>query len=252
MKNRRSEDGTKNREGSSFLYTGDDAKHISCLNIEPHSENITDKLIHYLGCIQYCDRKKYYDSLEHDKQEQIQTELRRITYLRQVLLDAPDSVSCFAKNISESLADWKAQDKYDDRLKEVIDWRKKFGGPERCEQHDPTAGHPQTNPSNRKYDPLVDINAYVMQFKDSKGWTDESKRPDSTPSFPPCPIYKGKFPNQKISVASLLRDDIINPLNKKEFEEKDEYRKRVRYFHLPYNNMTVSADQYCPRIDNCS
>lgn len=62
-----------------------------------------------------------------------------------------------------------------------------------------------------------DVKLNFIQFKDSSAYTN------------PDPSLEGSFPNQKISLSSLLEDKSI--LNSSE-------ENSIRYFHIPLNNMT--------------
>jgi hypothetical protein len=74
---------------------------------------------------------------------------------------------------------------------------------------------PAARPTNR-----FGLNANMILFEDSKKYTD--------------PTYPDKFPNQKIPIEELLynEDPELNPLM------KPCPPNRIRYFHLPANNMS--------------
>ena len=218
----------------------------TCLSADPHDEDfIIDKLSHYMGCIEFCDREGYYEQLPSEGKRQIRTELRRIKYLRQVL-HTSDAEKHLVNNVTNSLAAWKTENPVN-KLEEVRKWSdQKSAKRKNYREHDPEAGARRSSQLNlsrpEDYNPDKDTNAYVIQYQNGEGVTDEAKRPGGGD------IFWGKFPNQKISVDSLLRDREINPLGKdrssKNYHEtvgpgEDRREDRVRYFHLPTNNMKV-------------
>ncbi|CAM1509028.1 Fc.00g027670.m01.CDS01 [Cosmosporella sp. VM-42] len=220
----------------------------TCLSADSHDgEFITDKLSHYMGCVEYCEREDYFNQLPDDGKRQIKTEWRRIQLLRQVL-QTSDAEKHLVNNVSGSLSAWKTEMRTE-KFQKVQKWSTQRK-PKRknCQAHDPGAEEAQARRQSRpelltsaEYNPDKDTNAYVIQYRNGVGITDHSKRPNGSK------IFLGKFPNQKISVDSLLRDEEINPLGKDRSAENNHEREGskehlVRYFHLPTNNMKWVQD----------
>ncbi|KAI9147648.1 hypothetical protein HJFPF1_12678 [Paramyrothecium foliicola] len=212
-------------------------KPITCLNADAHdSENITDKLIHYVGCIQYCEREAYYDSLPEDTQLQIKVELRRIDYIRRVI-ESSDADKSLAARVTSSVSEWRKYSKKE--VEKVTRWSA-IAKPERkgYRAHNPNATRQAKEVKPEDYDPNKDFNAYYIEYVKSEGKTNTELRPSG--EF----LYKNKFPNQKLSVHNLLYDKSINPLSRKKLaaDAAGQPPDRIRYFHLPANNMKWVED----------
>lgn len=196
---------------------------ITCLSAEDHGKDVADPLVHYLGCVQYHERKSFFesDSLLEDNRESIKTELRRIKYLRQVLENSEDPEDqAVVNNVKESRREW--QKEHQDCITGLARLRQfdRF-------HHDPNSQESNYEPKDpKKYHPDKDVKAYAILFEDG----DELK--PVTAKEPPC---LGTFPHQKISVDDLLRHR-NSPLRKKDINPPS---PRVRYFHFPSNNMKV-------------
>jgi hypothetical protein len=213
-------------------------KPITCLNADAHDhENITDKLIHYVGCIQYCDRESYYENLSEESQLQIKIELRRIDYIRRVI-ESSDTDKHLASRIQTSIREWREFAQKE--VEKVAKWRAETK-PERkaYHHHNPNASRQMKDIRPEDYDPNKDFNAYYIEYYKSEGKTNKTCRANG--QF----LYKGKFPNQKISMHNLLYDSEVNPLSRDQLTKDDPDAApgdRIRYFHLPANNMKWVED----------
>lgn len=210
-------------------------KPITCLDAEEHSgDHITDVVSHYLGCIEFGQRQSFYESLTPDSQLLIKNELRRTQYLRHVLENSEDVVDqALISQVKESMAEWRKEHK--DDVKETSRWREENGKTSGDTSRYNPNGERQSN-FNKKYDPIKDFNAYVIQFNDTGGITEKGIHERGQP------VFKGKYPNQKVSVEWLLRGE-HNYLDKEKFKDENGKPSRVRYFHFPANNMQV-----CPTV----
>ncbi|KAI0835885.1 hypothetical protein F5Y06DRAFT_298986 [Hypoxylon sp. FL0890] len=198
---------------------------MTCLSSEEHDSDISDHLLHYLGCIKISERKKFFTTkhdiwkreVEHQEkhlglrrqeaeemtkrkreswEKDCKSEERRIDFLRNTLRQDTDDKHLVRK-VDNSLANW----------------RRKKG------RLIPSPLHVETE----DYKPEKDISAPIIQFDGGKGVDAEVK--DGC-----CGVWN-KFPNQKTALSDLLHHD-DNLLNN-QYRSKD----RVAYFHIPSNNM---------------
>jgi hypothetical protein len=122
-----------------------------------------------------------------------------------------------------SAREWKRSDEFRKNIDAVKKWRagkKKFvGEPQQCYT-------PAPELAKRNYDSLKDVNVPFIQFKDSMP-IDEQQAPG----------VWGSFPDQKTTMKHLLDENTgeHNLLYKGRFPE------RIKYFHLPSNNMEASV-----------
>ncbi|KFA54065.1 hypothetical protein S40293_05549 [Stachybotrys chartarum IBT 40293] len=208
-------------------------KPVTCLSSDFHDgEEITDRVTHYMGCIEFCDRESFYNNLPEEYQHPIKLELRRISFIRRVIentqSDDTQSDERVAKQLVDSLLSWQKDNRAN--IKKVADWSAHwFPRRANARHHDPNSDRQVREGKPDEYIPDKDFNAYFIEFSGTRGLTDESKRDDGSR------VYKGKFPNQKISVDDLLHDANVNPLRKQTPAKGQP--KKIRYFHLPANNM---------------
>jgi len=115
-----------------------------------------------------------------------------------------------------------------------------------------------------KYDVERDVNSYLIQYTQGSAATsvDPTSPSSSTYGFPfngenflhffeedvKDQRFKGRFPDQRVALNILLEgakgggDPDDNILSKIRCEREDP--SRIRYFHMPANNMEVSATSY--------
>lgn len=214
-------------------------KPVTCLSSDLHDgEEITDTVTHYLGCIEFCDRESFYNNLPEEYQNPIKLELRRISFIRRVIentqSDDTQSDERVAKQLVASLQSWRQANQAN--IEKVAAWSARlFPRRANARPHDPNSDRQVREGKPDEYIPDKDFNAYFIEFDGTRGSTNESKRHDGGR------VYKGKFPNQKISVDDLLHDANFNPLRKQTPDEGQQ--KRIRYFHLPANNMKVGPER---------
>ena len=192
---------------------------ITCLSVDAHNE-IADHITHYFGCIEFCEQKEFYESLTPPFQNAIKTELRRVEYLRNVLTrsSAPEDKS-LVDDLENIHKEWKSKHFRNTQPK----------GTTQYDPNLPRTGRPDSNDQREtqvapEYSPDKDFKAYVISLSNGEG-----TREDNT-------MCQGDFPNQKIPVHDLLRAE-NSPLRKSDPVPPGE--SRVRYFHLPSNNMKV-------------
>ncbi|KAI1498006.1 hypothetical protein F5X99DRAFT_342470 [Biscogniauxia marginata] len=226
---------------------------ITCLSSENHKHQIKEHLLHYLGCLEFCDRERFFhvdnslwkDEIDHqialgrtqqDANDLVQekriawktnceSELRRIDFLR--------------KTLSKDLSEHHLVDKLEESR---LEWRNS----EECEANIQKArrshvGHKQRNVlppdvSSRvdeAYEPEKDVNVPIMLFENGKGVNDGDKEDKRV---------WGTFPSQKTTVANLFDGEsdknLKNSLlHKDRYSGEDGCTDRIRYYHLPANNM---------------
>lgn len=198
----------------------------TCLSAEEHGQGgVSDKILHYLGCLESCEREDYFEELDKEHQGQIESELRRINYLRHILgQDAEDLWLIF--NLEKSVNKWKSCDSFKGEygINAVQKWRSDQKRPTKQQQRDPRKS-PSTISTAYSYDPDRDLNAYFIRYPQSESTTDLHGHG-----------FNGHFPNHKIAVSELLDEKKQpNPMARDSYPDQS-----INYFHLPANNMHVS------------
>jgi hypothetical protein len=199
----------------------------TCLSAEEHGNNeARDVILHYLGCLEFCEREDYFSWLDEEHQKQVESELRRIEYLRNVLKRDKDEASLLS-NLEKSMEDWRKCELFtcSDGINAVRTWRLAKGRSNSKNQRDPRTSHPASS----LYDPDRDLNAHLVRYVKSQP---EKEIKD--------PRFNGHFPNHKVPVSHLLDEkEPSNPLAK-DLQPKES----INYFHFPANNMQVSIALY--------
>lgn len=212
----------------------------TCLSDDNHDCDIKDYMLHYLGCLEICDRETFFDEgnplwnreVEHQKKffnsleeaedhvhakrkswkENCRSELRRIEFLRKTL-NEDENDHHLVEQLSQSASRWRnsAQGK----LGAVRAWRRK--NKKKIGVRAATVEIKETG----KYEPEKDVSVPIITFENGKGvhLTD--------------PRVWNKFPNQKTTLSKLLDDD-------EELLLRQDDSSQFRYFHIPSNNMIVS------------
>lgn len=255
----------------------DDESHTTCLSPDCHDENIKDHLFHFLGCIEISERHsflfdpeykvwqqetKYWitklrqaehtgenrtdNDIEREAMEKSQmkretwkddclSELRRIDFLRFQLKGDPQEQH-LVDSVEKSRDAWKKSLEFEENIDRVKAWgisRRKYTWKA---YEDPIDEY-------KPYEPGRDVNAPFMQFKrNPTEWvfTHVDEKPGRRQAI------WGKYPNQKTTVQRLLYPEgQINLLS------KDKDNERLKYFHVPSNNMTVST-LFPPLLPRCT
>lgn len=252
------------------LIDMDDESCTTCLSSDCHDDNIKDHLLHFLGCIEISERhdflkeSKYklwiqetrhwiesqqlatgnaertYQEIKREAEitserkmkawrDDCLSELRRIDFLRLKLREDPQEKH-LVDRVEKSRDDWKKSEEYKTNVDIVKAW-----SAERRKGKSKPYENPRKESMDKPYEPERDVNAGFMQFekKDSSDWvfTPVSETPDSDQAI------WGKYPNQKITVQRLLHP-VEGQWN---LLDKNKYGIRLKYFHIPSNNMTVSS-----------
>lgn len=198
----------------------------TCLSAEKHmNADARDIILHYLGCLEFCERESYYDSLDKEHQKQIESELRRIVHLRYFLQQDREE-SSLLWNLKNSIDAWKECELFtcEDGHRAVQTWRLNKGRHNDKKQRKPRNSI-SLQVADSAYDPDRDLNAYFIRYVQSQP---EKELRD--------PRFNGHFPNHKIAVSHLLNVmEQMNPLTKESHPDKS-----INYFHFPANNMHVS------------
>lgn len=184
---------------------------ITCLNVENHELDIADHVTHYFGCIEICKREEFFLSLDASTQESISTELRRVDYLRRTLEDSgATEESSLVEDQTRIHKKWTAEHK--DNIEKIRGIRNRREGP---------LYEPYKHRALDEYNADKDLKAYMICFEKGKGVSVDNE------------MCQGSFPNQKLPVHDLLREP-ESPLRRSDSSPGE---SRVRYFHLPSNNM---------------
>ncbi|KAI0197001.1 hypothetical protein F4808DRAFT_299052 [Astrocystis sublimbata] len=212
----------------------------SCLSSERHDHDITNPLLHFLGCIEICERQDFLhgntriweDELEHQRNLQgqnadetvenmkkgwksnIESEMRRIATLRHAL-SSDEQDKHLVKDVEESGQSWRMSEEYKSNIDRVKEWR---GNATQ------SISEPEFTSPARAYSPEEDTSVPVIQFKAGRGFSETCDD-----------RLSGKFPNQKTTVKKLLEvsDQKANLLhNNRDFDNN-----HIKYFHIPTNNM---------------
>ncbi|ROV96110.1 hypothetical protein VSDG_05016 [Cytospora chrysosperma] len=206
-----------------------------CLSADPHTKP-SDPMLHYLGCLEFCEREAYFSSVTEPEKQAIKIELRRISYLRELVGKDEDELQ-LARNLEKSMEKWRHSELYkgEHGIDAVRAWRTKrtdrFHRPLRNNidqpQVDPQPG--VSKDSSEEYVPDYDINAHLIMFENSKpveGLIDTRLR--------------GDFPNHKIAMPYLhwetdRQRQIISRFidketekHRREKEERDSKQKKKR------------------------
>lgn len=226
----------------------------TCLNSEDHGSDIGDHLSHYLGCLDYWGRSKFFDQdnyiwnqeVEHFEslgrtkedakdssdrkrsqwQKDCDNEIRRINFLRQTLKQDEED-NHLVKSIERSVMAWRNSGEYRDNIKDVQQWRTSKG----LENGHAPESNQRTTTDKGEYDPEKDISAPIIQFLAGKPKMIESSENSN--------IF-GIFPDQKIKIKHLLAEG-EDAQGNRSILHKDYFKKgEITYFHLPSNNMAVS------------
>lgn len=86
------------------------------------------------------------------------------------------------------------------------------------------------------YSVLRDVNAYVIQYD-----TKSHAEPRAVSESPKDLRFKGKFPDQRIALTYLLKNS-DSETGWDSILSKENNPERIRYFHVPSNNMAVSIN----------
>ncbi|ORY67493.1 uncharacterized protein BCR38DRAFT_483108 [Pseudomassariella vexata] len=122
---------------------------VTCLSSEPHEDAINDHLVHFMGCLELCDREDFFKetnsiweaeiahqqklgkSVEEAKSlvdakratwfDNCDSEQRRISVLRDLLLKDQEEAHLIT-DIIQSGKKWRIGDKYTEGIAKVKDW----------------------------------------------------------------------------------------------------------------------------------
>ncbi|KAI8959193.1 hypothetical protein F5Y11DRAFT_14258 [Daldinia sp. FL1419] len=211
----------------------------TCLSSEEHDCDIKDHLLHYLGCIEFCDQEKFFqkgsqiwkEEAEHQEkvlghtadeaerlteqkrmswQADCENELKRIGLLRRQLSEDKDKN--LIERVEESLHKWRNSGEYTTHIKKVQELRKTRGKGSSLPRY--------IEPKAEEYDPEKDVKVPIIQFKGGQPHSVEH------------PEVWNKFPNQKTTIDNLLNGegDLLR-------QDNSLSKRSIRYFHIPSNNM---------------
>ncbi|KAK3291576.1 uncharacterized protein B0H64DRAFT_366930 [Chaetomium fimeti] len=207
----------------------------------------------------------------------IEAQYKRTDVLRKALAKEPTSPgSCsLVQHVNDSREAWQACKEFKDGIGKVKKWRRdkqpmhpgdvKIGDDRKDVKAivEKLRGKQYLKEEVKDYELERDVNAYLIQYTrdaaEGNMTADGTGTADETASFDPkkrhLPVrqvdeslddarFRGKFPDQRLAMSLLLGqpvDDTQSPgantsvLSKRQCDGKD--KTRVRYFHIPYNNM---------------
>lgn len=241
-----------------------------CLSVEPHDNNITNPLLHFLGCIEICERKNFLngrvsiwkDELEHQCQirnfdkakdpdeaknldeakkavekmkegwtSNFNREMKRIATLRRTLFK-DDHDTHLVTEIDRSRRLWRNSPRYKEIIEKVRKWRNDNGKENGVEG-------PSSTDAPSEYVLEKDVSVPIIHFKDCDG----AMVPDDKQHL------KGKFPNQKTTIEELFANsEPTDSLLYKSYNNKNSKYRYINYFHIPSNNMMASTPLRHPGI----
>ncbi|KAI0551003.1 hypothetical protein F4679DRAFT_583073 [Xylaria curta] len=216
----------------------------SCLSTEPHNHNITNPLLHFLGCIEIYERYDFLngeasiwkDELRYQRrflpqedaeeavkkmkstwESNFKSELRRIALLRHALSqDTHDKQ--LVEDVENSRTLWRKSAEYQKNIDKVKKWRR-----DKLGKKNSVLGPCSTSEMEDSI-PEKDTSVPVIQFLDGQGHTEDSPG-----------RLKGRFPNQKTTIEALLEES--DPKHNLLHQDHDFGPGRIKYFHIPSNNM---------------
>ncbi|KAI1169866.1 hypothetical protein F4777DRAFT_571584 [Nemania sp. FL0916] len=207
-----------------------------CLSDEEHDHNITNPLVHLIGCITIQRR----DTVFHEddaiwkaemeyraKQSEQEQGKDPGTAVREMIQRWKSNFDSEMKRIN-ILRKTLSQTQYDKHLVEDVVQCRRAWRDTAPRDTDPLDTSLSSAPKKRKrYTPEKDVSVPVIQFKDREGFTDGN--------------LGGKFPNQKIKINQLLGKAKSKPKHKPKsnllYRESSPAEGCVKYFHIPSNNM---------------
>ncbi|RYP04849.1 hypothetical protein DL765_010029 [Monosporascus sp. GIB2] len=206
-----------------FKISGDD--------LDPR--RVSNQVIHYFGCLEFCERETYFRKLDAREQDLIRDQLRRVDRLK----------SFVAENWTSATPSQPGGQSSSSHTTQIND---------------------QQNSDQPGYTPDKDVKGYLIQYKmhnlnpNDIFYTGEDlielgRSPDRDengqgldPEQQRTAIWKGEFPDQKAIVYDLLQrpvDENSEPgkhYMSRDYQQDD--AQRLRYFHFPANNMKWVED----------
>ncbi|CAM1503690.1 Fc.00g012810.m01.CDS01 [Cosmosporella sp. VM-42] len=186
----------------------------TCPSSYNHGDIVDGVLDHYLGCLPYRERERYFNSLSDQEQEEIRVKMRRIEWIRREMINSDEKSP--VQSVQSSLKRWRnirqTGQRYSPRLEESL-----HGDKDELERIPSVSSErPEVQFDDfEPYDPDLDTLAHVILLdKNGHGFTDKQTLPDESAQN----LFYGEFPNQTIPVATLLRNPTINPLIWKQVE----------------------------------
>ncbi|KAI5921922.1 hypothetical protein F4810DRAFT_307955 [Camillea tinctor] len=206
---------------------------VTCLSSEDHTDSIKDHMLHYLGCLEFSQRAKFFEDTNPLWEQEVQ-------HLESLDIERSDA----EKQVAEKKKSWQTNceselrridflrktlstDKTDGHLVENLEKSRK--GWMGCQTSKVIQQSKVDDKNYGEYEPEKDVSVPIMQFKGGQGVDIQDGR-----------IW-GKFPNQKTTIAKLFDGKSDDKLEKSLLHKgicfKNDGSDPIRYFHIPANNM---------------
>ncbi|KAI1296419.1 hypothetical protein F5Y03DRAFT_387080 [Xylaria venustula] len=229
----------------------------ACLSVDPHDDNVTDPILHYIGCLEGHQRDSFFDSTSSYWTDEIaklekagilradaeaKVELRRQTWRKDCFdelwrlslirgaLARDNKLSCLLKSLATSRELWRSSRVYQSGIARVRGWRARRHMPNGA-----TIVSPQSATEDL-YDP-ENLPVSIMSFEDGRPHNIDSR------------YAAGTFPNQSTKVYDLLQRDtpgLFSLLNRKKHLQKMNRGSPtiMTWIHVPSNNMLEIIASY--------
>ncbi|KAF4949506.1 hypothetical protein FSARC_13450 [Fusarium sarcochroum] len=236
----------------------------TCLSSDRHEDNISNHLLHYLGCIELTERETFFDETNevweneiqhqlersnsensktsrdevydqvHSKRKKWQKEchkdLRRFAFIRKCLEDPEKGEPHLVEAVNKSLRAWRNTPEYQKGIQDVKRWSNR-----------PHYDHPDPNPiRDEDYHPNRDLNVHIIRYKDREEKSTEARtdrRGSEAGDISYADNWKEKMETETMKVHDVIskakngKDHRLNKL--REGTEKE----AISYVHFPANNM---------------
>ncbi|KAK7918411.1 hypothetical protein PG985_010285 [Apiospora marii] len=227
------------RHSSPPSYT----KPLMCLSSEPHA--ISDHMLHYLGCLQYCERESLFEENNEIWKEEIKHHERMFPNSRTSPEDhVKKKREIWRKDCEEELArvailrEAVKDDVRNSHLdKSIRDSSKKWMAYKGRQGRPPTNNTPQAAKYNLEKDINIPIVQYQLRGGGNRAARSEEERGLEGEANPDQRVW-GDFPDQETNLNVLGKDPDVNLLS------QDRHPDRIKYFHLPSNNMINALSRY--------
>ncbi|KAM0545976.1 hypothetical protein ACHAPJ_011088 [Fusarium lateritium] len=229
----------------------------TCLSSDNHEDNISNHLLHYLGCIELTEREKFFTDtnpvwekeIQHqlqpptteeeekairDKvnrkrekwQKECERDLRRFALIRKCIAKESNLVD----SVSESLGAWRKTPEYQEGIEQVKRWSKRLH-----------YKYPNLKTlRDESYHPDKDLNVHIIRYKD-KGDNTVEMSFDQRGSEPDHTSREDNW-KEKMDTETKKVHEIVSKAKNGEPHRLSQLRdgttkEAISYVHFPANNM---------------